>query len=222
MDLDTTAAPEANSVLDPIERSAEIMFGLIMALTFTGTVSVVSSTRNDVVTMLWSALSCNIAWGLIDAAMFVLAQIVTRERKRSLVLRMAGASPLERRRILTGNMPAGIASVLSASDLDRLADPVSAIPVESRRAVPTPGELRGAWRIFLLVFLSTFPVALPFLFMTDVAIALRTSNAIAIALLFLIGTGLGRHMDWRPYWVTGIVVALFGVMLVALTIALGG
>ena len=58
--------------------------------------------------------------------------------------------------------------------------------------------------------------------MTDVAIALRTSNAIAIALLFLIGTGLGRHMDWRPYWVTGIVVALFGVMLVALTIALGG
>jgi hypothetical protein len=33
--------------------------------------------------MLGSALSCNIAWGVIDAAMFLLAQIVMRERGRS-------------------------------------------------------------------------------------------------------------------------------------------
>ena len=65
------------------------MFGLIMALTFTCSVSVASSTRNDVMIMLASALSCNIAWGLVDGAMHVLAQVVTRQRKRSFAMEIA-------------------------------------------------------------------------------------------------------------------------------------
>ena len=69
--LPETGLPQSSRVLDPVERSSEIMFGLIMALTFTSSVSVASSTRNDVATMLASALSCNVAWGLIDAAMSV-------------------------------------------------------------------------------------------------------------------------------------------------------
>ena len=58
--------------------------------------------------------------------------------------------------------------------------------------------------------------------MTDVGIALRTSNVIAVVLLFVVGTGIGKHMKWEPYWVTGLSVALFGALLVAITIALGG
>ena len=98
--------------------------------------------------------------------------------------------------------------------MDRIADAVRELPPAPRRAVPTAEDLRGAAAIFLLVFLSTVPVALPFMFLSDVAVALRTSNAIAIALLFLVGIGLGKHLRWRPYWVTGAVVALFGVILV--------
>src|SRR5512140_1894989 len=82
----------SRTVLDPIERSSEIMFGLIMALTFTCTISVTSSTRADVMTMLAGALGCNVAWGLVDAAMYLLAQIVTREQRRSLVQDISVAS----------------------------------------------------------------------------------------------------------------------------------
>lgn len=85
-------------VLDPIERSSEIMFGLIMALTFTCTISVATSTRADVTTMLAGALGCNIAWGFVDAAMYLLAQIVERERRRSFVTEVAAASPVNARR----------------------------------------------------------------------------------------------------------------------------
>jgi hypothetical protein len=63
---------------------------------------------------------------------------------------------------------------------------------------------------------------MPFLFMKEVGIALRSSNAIAVTLLFVVGTGLGKHMKWEPYRVTGLSVALFGALLVAITIALGG
>lgn len=211
-----------NTALDPIERSSEIMFGLIMALTFTCTISVTSSTRADVRTMLAGALGCNIAWGLVDAAMFLLAQIVAREQRRSVTLGIASASPPEARRILLDNLPAGVDKVFNLSDLDRLVGAIKAMPYSPRRAVPTAADLRGAIHIFLLVFLSTLPVALPFLFVKDVGIAVRTSNAIAVILLFLVGMGLGKHMQWKPYWVTGLIVALFGALLVAITIALGG
>ena len=49
-----------------------------------------------------------------------------------------------------------------------------------------------------------------------------TSNAIAVVLLFLVGTGLGRYMELEVPWIAGVIVALFGTILVAITIALGG
>ncbi len=216
-----TAATPSEFVLDPLERSSEIMFGLFMALTFTCTVSVMAST-NDVKTMLVAALSCNIAWGLVDGAMYVLAEIVTRQRKRSLAEAIGHASPDEARRMLLENLPDGAERVFDAQHLDRLADGIRTMPLAPENMTPNRDDLRGAAAIFLLVFLSTFPVALPFLLIGDVSVALRTSNAIAIISLFLVGTGLGRYMGWQRPWAIGLAVAVLGAILVAITIALGG
>lgn len=216
------ATRASRRVLDPIERSSEIMFGLIMALTFTCTISVTSSTRADVATMLAGALGCNIAWGLVDAAMYVLAQIVERERRHSLAVEIAAASPAKAREILIDTLPEGPVHLFGAAGLDQIADAIRSRPPTPRHAFPTRQDLQGAVGIFLLVFLSTVPVALPFMFVSDVGVALTLSNAIAVALLFLVGTGLGRHMKWPPYWITGLAVACFGAVLVAMTILLGG
>jgi hypothetical protein len=226
LDQDTTALPETGSpqsgrVLDPLERSSEIMFGLIMALTFTCSVSVVASTL-DVRTMLISALGCNVAWGLIDAAMYVLGQMVTRQRQRIFAINIADASPPEARRMILERMPDGLERHLSADELDRLVKGVRSLPPPSQSLLPYRDDLRGASGIFVLVFLSTFPVALPFLLIGNVSTALRTSNAIAVILLFVVGTGLGGYMGWRLPWAVGLGVALFGATLVAIAIALGG
>ena len=50
-------------VLDPIDRVSEVLFGLIMVLTFTGSLSVAEAGRDDVRAMLIGALGCNLAWG---------------------------------------------------------------------------------------------------------------------------------------------------------------
>ena len=212
---------ERESILDPLERSSEIIFGLIMALTFTSTISLLAS-KADVRMMLAGALGCNLAWGIVDAAMYLLGQAVTRERLRSLALAVASAPPEYARRIIVDNMPLDTGRIFTESELDRIASVVRANPIPGRRLFPTSDELRGAAGIFLLVFFSTVPVALPFAFFEDVGVALRTSNAIAVALLFAIGSSLGKHMDWKPYWATGVIVSLFGAILVAITIALGG
>ena len=53
--------------LEPMERISEVLFGLIMVLTYTCSFSVAGAGREEVRTMLIGALGCNLAWGLIDA-----------------------------------------------------------------------------------------------------------------------------------------------------------
>ena len=60
-----------------------------------------------------------------------------------------------------------------------------------------------------------------FLFMADIARAVRVSNGIAVVLLFVTGCAFGRLVEYRP-WLTGIVMVALGGSLVALTMALGG
>lgn len=74
--------------------------------------------------------------------------------------------------------------------------------------------------MFLLVFLCLFPVAAPFLLIADVPLALRVSNLVAVALLFLTGFSFGRQVG-RP-WRTGILMVAIGIVLVAIALVLGG
>ena len=82
-------------------------------------------------------------------------------------------------------------------------------------------EWLGALAVFLWVFLTTFPVAIPFVFMHNLGRAMRVSNAIAIVLLFLAGFTFGRIAEYHP-WLTGLAMVVLGSVLVGVTMALGG
>jgi hypothetical protein len=79
-------------VLEPGERISEILFGLIMALTVTGTTSVVTADRFQIRTMLIAALGCNVAWGIIDAGMYLMARLIERG-SNALLLRKIREAP---------------------------------------------------------------------------------------------------------------------------------
>jgi VIT1/CCC1 family predicted Fe2+/Mn2+ transporter len=51
--------------------------------------------------------------------------------------------------------------------------------------------------------------------------AMRVSNAIAIVMLFLTGYAFGRLSGHRP-WLFGISMVFLGMILVGMTMALGG
>ena len=98
---------------------------------------------------------------------------------------------------------------------------LQALPELPDRKLLRKDDWLGALAVFFLVFLSTFPVVVPFIFMKDVRLALRISNGVGIAMLFLTGYMFGRHIGRRPVR-TGIVMVVVGAALVALTIKLGG
>lgn len=212
----------AKRVLDPMDRLSEVLFGLIMVLGFTGTISVSHAGREDIRTMLIGALGCNLAWGIIDALFYLMACLSEKARGLRVIraLRITG-DPREAQRIITDELP-GLASLLRPAELEALHQRVKEMPEPPGSPRLTKDDLRGAIGVFLLVFLSTFPVVIPFLFMRNVAPALHVSNAIAITMLFLAGYGYGRATGQRHPWLLGLFLVIFGSILVSITIALGG
>ena len=214
--------PSSLRVLEPIDRVSEVLFGLIMVLTFTGSLSVAEAGRDDVRAMLVGALGCNLAWGLIDAVLYLMACLAESGRNLATfraVRRAAAAS--HGQQLVAEALPPLVASLLKPEELDELRARVMRLP---EPAAPEPLSKRdylGALGVFLLVFLSTFPVAVPFMVMTDARSAMRVSNAVAIGLLFLTGFAFGRITGRHPFWV-GCGMVVLGLVLVGLTMALGG
>jgi VIT1/CCC1 family predicted Fe2+/Mn2+ transporter len=208
-------------VLDPVERLSEILFGLIMALTFTGTIHTAGGDREEIRALLVGAIGCNIAWGIVDAVMYLMNGLVTRNRAlRSLREVRRAATKDEAAAILSETLPEGVTKLMSPHDFESLRGWLARLP-EQRPSAPTLRDLRGAAGVFLLVTVSTFPVVVPFLVVHDPVSALRLSHAVALTMLFLIGWALGRHAGMRP-WLTGVSMLGIGVVLALLAIALGG
>jgi hypothetical protein len=209
-------------VLEPTERFSEILFGLIMVLTFTGSLSIAEAGREDIRMMLIGALGCNLAWGIIDGALYLMACLA--EKGRNLMTYQAvrkAEDPLKAHALIAGALPPLLASLLQPAELEAMRQRLKAQPDPPARARLAGQDWAGAVGVFLLVFLSTLPVALPFLFMHDAPRAMRVSNAVAVTMLFMTGVTYGRCVGRSP-WVLGLALVGLGAILVALTMALGG
>ena len=209
-------------VLDPVERVLEVLFGLIMVLTYTGTLGVLTADRIQIRTMLIGALGCNLAWGIIDAGMYLMARLHEQGRNILMFRKVRDATDRDAARsAIADALPPLLASVLPQEQLDIMHEKLRQLPEPPQRPSLTARDFLGAAAVCLLVFLSTFPVALPFLFINDARLALRVSNAIAIVMLFLCGYWLAPSAGLRP-WSMGLAMVAIGGMLVAVAIALGG
>jgi hypothetical protein len=208
--------------LDPLERISEIWFGLIMVLTFTCSFSVEQAGRQEVRTMLIAAIGCNLAWGVIDAFLYALNCFLERGRSIQAVRALRSAPDAETARKIIGDaIPRLLATLLSDSEYTALRNKVNELPAPPSHPRIHRSDMSGALAVFFAVFLSTFPVVIPFLLFRDVMHAVRISNAVAVAALFLTGFAFGRYAGYRP-WRMGLGMAIVASLLVALTIRLGG
>jgi hypothetical protein len=218
---DAAARPTLR-VLDTMDRISEVLFGLIMVLTATGALSVLTADRIEIRTLVVGALGCNLAWGIIDAGMYLMAQLHDRGRG-ILAVRAARAAgdPAAAHRIIADALPPLVARGLSDEQLDAIRRRLADLPEPPARPHLTARDGLGALGVCLLVFFSTLPVVIPFLLVADPTRALRASNAVAIAMLFGCGFAFGRCAGLRP-WLTGLAMVAVGAALAGVAIALGG
>ncbi|MBS0344084.1 MAG: VIT1/CCC1 transporter family protein [Proteobacteria bacterium] len=209
-------------VLDPIDRISEILFGLFMVLSFTGTLSVATAGEKEVREMLVAAIGCNIAWGFVDGVMYVLRNLVSRARQSRLWHAVLAEKQPEAAHGLIADEIGGLAAALDKPVLERTRQWILAQP--SGTAPPTGlmgRDLTGAVAVFLLVFASTFPPVLPFMIFDDVNRAMRVSALLAIAMMFVCGWQWARFAGLRPLR-AGLIMVVLGVAVELVIIALGG
>jgi VIT1/CCC1 family predicted Fe2+/Mn2+ transporter len=196
------------------------MFGLIMAVTIVGSLSIATAGRNEVRTVLIAALGCNLAWGLVDAVMSLVRTLTERTRNLALAKQVVGAEKDAAHRLIMATLPEHVAAITGPSELEamrlRLLGP----------AVRSSGlgrdDYLAAVGVFLLVVAATFPVVLPFLLTSDVALAMNASRVITLAMLFAAGFTLGHYAGHAHPVRIGLVMLAFGAALILAVIALGG
>jgi hypothetical protein len=209
-------------VLDPMERISETLFGLIMALTFICSLGVATAGNIKIQTMLIGALGCNLAWGIVDGGLYLLARINERGGRLLTLRAIRQAADSEAaRRVIADALPPQLAAVLPAEQLELMRQQLQLLPEPSERPQLTKRDWIGALGLCALSFLATFPVVIPFIFLSDAKLALRVSYAVAIVMLFCCGYAFGVHSGLTP-WAAGLSMVAVGSALVGVAVALGG
>src|ERR1700761_6885334 len=112
---------EREPLLDPMDRVSEIVFGVLMALSFTGALSVATAGSQEVRTMMFTALGCNLAWGIVDAVMYLVRAATERRRNVTLLARLrATQDKPESHQLIKDALPQVFAATVQPAVLDEL------------------------------------------------------------------------------------------------------
>jgi len=211
--------------LDPASRLGEILFGLIMVLTVTLAAGLtVTDDKAGVRELLLAAVGCNVAWGIIDAALYLMNCLTVRRGKLRLVEAVKRAPNQEAAlALIKSEVEPDLQAMLDDEDADAFS--LSALKYITRARASgltlTRDDFYGAIACFWLVFISCFPAVVPFLIFSRPHFALRVSNFLLIALLFLVGQKWAQYAGVNRLLAGSVMVAI-GLTLVGIAILLGG
>jgi len=212
--------------LDPSTSLAEILFGLIMTLTFTlgAGLLIEDEGREAARELLIAVIGCNVAWGIIDGALYLVGQLFDRGRLQRLGVAIKRAPhKSDAVALIADELNPLLGGLLSPRETEQLYERIvdNVARKEQKRNAITREDWLGAAVSFALVVISSIPAAIPFLLIDDARLALRVSNAVLVALLFFTGYWWARYTLSRP-WIAGVSFLLIGTALVLAAIALGG
>jgi VIT1/CCC1 family predicted Fe2+/Mn2+ transporter len=210
--------------LDPSACMAELLFGVIMTLTFTlGAGLVIEEGPDATRELLIGVIGCNIAWGVIDGLLYIFGAMYERGlgyRASALMAkqgRAVAAAKLDQH--LEENYGEALSATTRCTVRDELVEHLAAM--EPVRVKMSKDDLFGALASFILVVLTAVPAVLPFLFFDERMLALRVSNVLLVALISLIGWQWAAHINANRGRIA-LWMAVGGLVLVQVTIMLGG
>jgi len=221
--------------LDPTDSLLEIIYGVLIVMTFTlafrafdaSTMPVVVTTsmlEQQVQRLFVAAFGCTIAWGIIDGVIYVLTSMAERAANQRLIGAVNAAPDADKATdIIAGELDEKLGPVSTDAARQALYDDIRQ---QVRVMQPLPQGLKrddvfGAIGLVLAAIVATLPVVIPFLFVRDPFVAIRTSNLVAILMLFLVGYRWAKLAGGKPIRI-GLLLAGIGVVIVLIAIPLGG
>jgi VIT1/CCC1 family predicted Fe2+/Mn2+ transporter len=209
--------------LDPADRLGEILFGLIMALGFTGAVRL-GLDEPDNRALFVGIFGCNLAWAIVDGVMYVLTLLFERGRLARIAYNVRKASTEKTAlKYISDELDNTLEPITMPEQREQIHRWVLEVVRKGQDEKPRvqKEDLLGGVAVGLIIVIFTLPVVVPYLFISHPELAVRLSNLIALVLLFLLGTWWGRVVGAVP-WRIGAGLTLIGLVLVGITIMLGG
>jgi len=209
-------------LLNPMDRVAEILFGLIMALSFTCSIGIANWGPTEIRQLLVGAIGCNLAWGIVDATMYLIGVLARKSRSKTIFDAVRNSSQTDTaRRYISDALPLVVASAIGTEGLEEIRNKLTSMPDTSIDVRLKLRDVKEAIAIFFMISISTFPVVIPFVFIHDTKLALRISNLVAIVMMFFCGWQVAKYVGCNK-WKMSVGIILIGIMLVVITITLGG
>ena len=213
-----------NSILalNPIDRVSEILTAIVMLLTFVGSLSVATTGRQEMHAMLVGAVGCNVAWGIIDAVLYLMDCLA--EKRTALVTLRAvrtASDSTKTRQLIADSLPSVVASIVEPQELETLHQRLKHLP-----APPEHVHLDwDDWRRRDRDLFAHVPEHTP----DDRSVRFHARQNAGFANhrwhchRDVVCRRLSlRPLDWQSALRIGLALVAIGVALVAMTMALGG
>jgi hypothetical protein len=212
-----------NKYFSPENRLAEVICGLIMVLTFTATTGAAFEGTTPHA-MLIAVLGCTVAWGIVDGVTYILGNLMNRGARGRLIMTLRDEpDDMKTLAVVTSRIDAVFGDLLTSEQRQQvhrwMLDGVMRVepePVHLKKE-----DLYTGLACFLIVFGAAIPVLVPFIFIKNESLALRVSNALILAMLFAMGWRWAAFANLSRVK-TGLSLLAIGVVLVVITVALGG
>ena len=219
--------------LDPIDALFAIFSSILFALLFTLSYAILihrgaigsDLPGGDGQELFLAILGAVTAWAIIDAVLYVLAEVLARSERYRLLQYVQTSDSEEE------------AATAVADELDFILEPITSdeqrhalyhdmLAYLSRaepRAIGVQREdVVGAVAAMLLSVVAVLPSLLPLLLVPEnTALAIRISNVASFLVVYATGYSWGIHTDTNP-WKTGLLLASVCLAMVLVAMLLGG
>ena len=205
------------------DRLCEIFYGVAMVTVVSGMVNYGFSGNNDLgIDLLIIALGVNIAWGIIDGATSVYGGLVDEAEEDRLVNSLRTEKNNQEQRGNVAEILEGtILRSISDEERSKVVDMVAAGKPEKIRGYGASGDdFQMFMAIFLMDFITVFPVIIPLYIVDDPQKALFWSHLIAILLFVIIGMTWAKYLN-KNMMKAGLAMGVLAIVTVSVTYYFG-
>ncbi len=218
--------------LYPHERLVEILYGLVIALTITSAVRVITGGGMlDIDLMVTTSLGAGVAWGIIDAILYILVIVFQKHRYTRIASKIRSAKDeSEALATIQEDLEDSLVGTLDAEDQKSVYRLVLHAQRRSSDASYTRQpkligiareDIFGAFQVFFAMLLATLVVVVPLWLIEPPHTAVVVSNIVAFIVLFIVGYIWAKHTNIRKT-LFGITLVTLGAAIVGISLVLGG
>ena len=205
------------------DRLCEIFYGVTMVTVVSGMVNVeASGYQNIMAALLVVSLGVNITWGIIDGATSVYGGLVDKAEEDRLVNSLrTDKNKKEDRESAAEILQGTILRSLSEDDQFKVVDMLQAGTTEKPGKYSASREdFKMFLAIFLMDFITVFPVIIPFYALKDPQSALFWSHLIAILLFVIIGMAWAKYLN-KNMIKAGLALGVLAIATISITYYFG-